>query len=167
MTKYVYLFNEGNGKMRELLGGKGANLAEMMNLGLPVPDGFTVTTEACNKYYEDGKTLSEEVREQIFQALEKTEKKLGKKLGDVKNPLLVSVRSGARASHAGHDGHYTQSRTQRRNGRGAGNAYEQSPFCLRQLQTFYTDVFRRRYGNFQGQLRKAFGKGKAGQGRDA
>ena len=70
MTKYVYLFNEGNGKMRELLGGKGANLAEMMNLGLPVPDGFTVTTEACNKYYEDGKTLSEEVREQIFQALE-------------------------------------------------------------------------------------------------
>ena len=101
MTKYVYLFNEGNGKMRELLGGKGANLAEMMNLGLPVPDGFTVTTEACNKYYEDGKTLSEEVREQIFQALEKTEKKLGKKLGDVKNPLLVSVRSGARASMPG------------------------------------------------------------------
>ena len=86
MTKYVYLFNEGNGKMRELLGGKGANLAEMMNLGLPVPDGFTVTTEACNKYYEDGKTLSEEVREQIFQALEKTEKKLAKSWATSKIP---------------------------------------------------------------------------------
>ncbi len=101
MTKFVYLFNEGNGKMRELLGGKGANLAEMKNLGLPVPDGFTVTTEACTRYYKDGQTISEEIRNQIFDALAITEKKLGKKLGDVNNPLLVSVRSGARASMPG------------------------------------------------------------------
>ncbi len=101
MTKFVYLFNEGNGKMRELLGGKGANLAEMKNLGLPVPDGFTVTTEACIQYYEDGKTISDEIQKQIYDALAITEEKLGKKLGDVKNPLLVSVRSGARASMPG------------------------------------------------------------------
>ncbi len=101
MGKYVYLFSEGNGKMKELLGGKGANLAEMKNLGLPVPDGFTVTTQACNKYYDDGKKLSDEVKNEIFAALEVTEKKLGKKLGDLNNPLLVSVRSGARASMPG------------------------------------------------------------------
>lgn len=101
MTKYVYLFSEGNGSMRELLGGKGANLAEMKNLGLPVPDGFTITTEACNSYYENGKKLSDEINKQIFDALEITEKKLGKKLGDTANPLLVSVRSGARASMPG------------------------------------------------------------------
>ncbi|HRX13817.1 MAG TPA: pyruvate, phosphate dikinase [Eubacteriales bacterium] len=101
MTKYVYLFSEGNGSMRELLGGKGANLAEMKNLGLPVPDGFTITTEACNSYYENGKKLSDEINKQIFDALEITEKKLGKKLGDTTNPLLVSVRSGARASMPG------------------------------------------------------------------
>lgn len=101
MTKYVYLFSEGNGSMRELLGGKGANLAEMKNLGLPVPDGFTITTEACNSYYENGKKLSDEINKQIFDALEITEKKLGKKLGDITNPLLVSVRSGARASMPG------------------------------------------------------------------
>ncbi|MDD4290926.1 MAG: pyruvate, phosphate dikinase [Clostridia bacterium] len=99
--KFVYLFSEGNGSMRELLGGKGANLAEMKNLGLPVPDGFTVTTEACNSYYNNKKMLSEEITAQIFEALDKTEKKLGKKLGDVANPLLVSVRSGARASMPG------------------------------------------------------------------
>ena len=101
MSKYVYLFKEGNGSMRELLGGKGANLAEMTNLGLPVPDGFTITTEACNSYYENGKELSEEIVKQIFEALETTENKLGKKLGDTENPLLVSVRSGARASMPG------------------------------------------------------------------
>lgn len=78
MSKYVYLFKEGNGSMRELLGGKGANLAEMTNLGLPVPDGFTITTEACNSYYENGKELSEEIVKQIFEALETTENKLGK-----------------------------------------------------------------------------------------
>ena len=101
MTKYVYLFSEGRGDMRELLGGKGANLAEMINLGMPVPFGFTVTTEACNRYYEDGETIHDEIKEEIFAALEKLEAKVNKKLGDKENPLLVSVRSGARASMPG------------------------------------------------------------------
>ena len=101
MTKYVYLFSEGNGSMRELLGGKGANLAEMINLGMPVPFGFTVTTEACNRYYDDGERIHEEIEKEIFESLEKLEAKLGKKLGDKENPLLVSVRSGARASMPG------------------------------------------------------------------
>ena len=101
MEKYVYLFQEGNKDMRNLLGGKGANLAEMTNIGLPVPSGFTVTTEACNKYYEDGKKLSSEVIDQIKEALAKLEEKSGKKFGDLENPLLVSVRSGARASMPG------------------------------------------------------------------
>ena len=99
--KYVYLFREGNADMRNLLGGKGANLAEMTNLGLPVPFGFTVTTEACTRYYADKKTIAEEIIEQIFAALETTEKDAGKKFGDAKNPFLVSVRSGARASMPG------------------------------------------------------------------
>ena len=101
MEKYVYLFQEGNKDMRNLLGGKGANLAEMTNIGMPVPSGFTVTTEACNKYYDDGKVLSEEVISQIKEALSKLEEKSGKKFGDKTNPLLVSVRSGARASMPG------------------------------------------------------------------
>ena len=101
MTKYVYAFSEGNKDMRNLLGGKGANLAEMMSIGLPVPRGFTVTTEACNKYYEDGKVISEDIKEEIFRELEKLEKLTGKKMGDLRNPLLVSVRSGARASIPG------------------------------------------------------------------
>ena len=99
--KYVYLFSEGNGQMRELLGGKGANLAEMMNLGMPVPYGFTVTTEACNQYYADGETISEEIRKEIFEYLMKLEELSSKQFGDPKNPLLVSVRSGARASMPG------------------------------------------------------------------
>ncbi|NLC16797.1 MAG: pyruvate, phosphate dikinase [Clostridiales bacterium] len=99
--KYVYLFKEGDGTMRELLGGKGANLAEMTKLGLPVPQGFTVTTEACTRYYEDGKKIADEIKDQIFAALEELEKIEGKKFGDVNNPLLVSVRSGARASMPG------------------------------------------------------------------
>ena len=99
--KYVYLFKEGNATMRNLLGGKGANLAQMTKIGLPVPQGFTITTEACNKYYDDGEKLSNDVQAQIFDALAKTEKITGKTLGDVKNPLLVSVRSGARASMPG------------------------------------------------------------------
>ncbi len=101
MAKWVYLFEEGNADMRNLLGGKGANLAEMTNLGLPIPQGFTVTTEACTDYYSQGKTISEEIRGQIFEALEGLEKKQGKKFGDTENPLLVSVRSGARASMPG------------------------------------------------------------------
>ncbi|MDE6141024.1 MAG: pyruvate, phosphate dikinase [Bacilli bacterium] len=99
--KYVYLFQEGNANMRELLGGKGANLAEMANLGLPVPNGFTITTEACTAYYNDGKEISEEIKNQIFEALKKLEELQGKKFGDINDPLLVSVRSGARASMPG------------------------------------------------------------------
>ena len=100
-TKYVYLFSEGNATMRNLLGGKGANLAEMTKIGLPVPQGFTVTTEACTRYYEDGKTIGEDIVEQIYAALAETEKVCGKKFGDLENPFLVSVRSGARASMPG------------------------------------------------------------------
>ena len=101
MGKFVYLFSEGDKSMRNLLGGKGANLAEMTKIGLPVPQGFTVTTEACTKYYEDGKVLAQEVIDQIYVALAKVEEINNKKFGDVKNPLLVSVRSGARASMPG------------------------------------------------------------------
>ena len=101
MTKYVYLFSEGNGNMRELLGGKGANLAEMTNLGLPVPQGFTITTEACTKYYEDGRQINDEIFGQILEYVGKMEEITGKKFGDLENPLLVSVRSGARASMPG------------------------------------------------------------------
>ena len=99
--KYVYTFKEGNKDMRNLLGGKGANLAEMTNLGLPIPEGFTITTEACTNYYENGKEISEEIQEQVFSALEELEKVKGKKFGDINDPLLVSVRSGARASMPG------------------------------------------------------------------
>ncbi len=101
MTQYVYSFSEGNKDMRNLLGGKGANLAEMKSIGLPVPDGFTVTTEACNKYYDDGEKIADEVIEQIMNKLSKLEETSGKKMGDLDNPLLVSVRSGARASMPG------------------------------------------------------------------
>ncbi len=99
--KYVYMFSEGNKDLKNLLGGKGANLAEMTNIGLPVPSGFTVTTEACTKYYEDNENLSDDVVEEIFENLKKLEEKTGKKFGDKENPLLVSVRSGARASMPG------------------------------------------------------------------
>ena len=99
--KYVYLFSEGNANMRELLGGKGANLAEMTGLGLPVPQGFTITTEACTQYYEDGQKINDEIQAQIMEYIEKMEKITGKKFGDKENPLLVSVRSGARASMPG------------------------------------------------------------------
>ncbi|HPT88528.1 MAG TPA: PEP/pyruvate-binding domain-containing protein, partial [Bacillota bacterium] len=101
MTKYVYLFSEGNASMRNLLGGKGANLAEMTGLGLPVPRGFTVTTEACTRYYQDGQVIAKEIEDQIYEALAKTEAIVGKKFGDPSNPFLVSVRSGARASMPG------------------------------------------------------------------
>ena len=99
--KYCYLFTEGNAKMRELLGGKGANLAEMTNIGLPVPQGFTITTEACTQYYEDGRQINDEIMAEIMEYIEKMEKITGKKFGDLENPLLVSVRSGARASMPG------------------------------------------------------------------
>lgn len=101
MKKWVYLFTEGNADMRELLGGKGANLAEMTNLGLPVPQGFTITTEACTQYYEDGRQINDEIQGQINEYIGKMEEITGKKFGDTRNPLLVSVRSGARASMPG------------------------------------------------------------------
>ena len=101
MAKWVYMFNEGNANMRELLGGKGANLAEMTNIGLPVPQGFTITTEACTQYYEDGRHINDEIMGQAMDGVKKMEEENGKKFGDLKNPLLVSVRSGARASMPG------------------------------------------------------------------
>ena len=99
--KYVYLFSEGDASMRELLGGKGANLAEMTKIGLPVPQGFTVSTEACTQYYEDGRKINDDIQAQIMEYIEKMEAVVGKKFGDKENPLLVSVRSGARASMPG------------------------------------------------------------------
>ena len=99
--KYVYTFAEGNRDMRELLGGKGANLAEMTNIGMPVPQGFTITTEACTQYYEDGQKINDEIMAEIWENVAKMEELNGKKFGDLKNPLLVSVRSGARASMPG------------------------------------------------------------------
>ena len=101
MSKFVYLFSEGNASMRELLGGKGANLAEMTKLGLPVPQGFTISTEACTQYYEDGKQINDSIKKEIFENIVKLEEIVGKKFGDKENPLLVSVRSGARASMPG------------------------------------------------------------------
>ena len=101
MAKWVYLFEEGNAGMRNLLGGKGCNLAEMTGLGLPIPQGFTVTTEACTDYYKNNKSIATEIEEQIFNALHLLEEKQGKEFGDVNDPLLVSVRSGARASMPG------------------------------------------------------------------
>jgi len=101
MTKYVYMFAEGDASMRELLGGKGANLAEMVGLGLPVPNGFTVTTEACNRYYSDGQSIAPEITEEIFNSLKELEEATGKVFGDPERPLLLSVRSGSRASMPG------------------------------------------------------------------
>ena len=99
--KFVYLFSEGDASMRELLGGKGANLAEMTGMGLPVPQGFTITTEACTQYYEDGRKINDEIQGQINEYIGKMEEITGKKFGDKEKPLLVSVRSGARASMPG------------------------------------------------------------------
>ena len=101
MAKWVYMFSEGNAEMRNLLGGKGANLAEMTGLGMPIPQGFTITTEACTDYYTQGKKISDEIQAQIYEALAKLEEINGRKFGDNSNPLLVSVRSGARASMPG------------------------------------------------------------------
>src|SRR5699024_7269782 len=101
MAKWVYMFTEGDATMRNLLGGKGANLAEMTKLGLPVPQGFTITTEACTQYYEDGRKINDEIMEEIMEAITKMEEVTGKKFGDTENPLLVSVRSGAIASMPG------------------------------------------------------------------
>ena len=99
--KFVYLFKEGDASMREILGGKGANLAEMTKIGLPVPQGFTISTEACTQYYEDGRKINDEIQAEIMEYIVKMEEITGKKFGDKENPLLVSVRSGARASMPG------------------------------------------------------------------
>ena len=111
--KYVYQFSEGNASMRNLLGGKGANLAEMTKIGLPVPQGFTISTEACTQYYEDGRRINDEIQAEIMENIIKMEEVTGKKFGDKENPLLVSVRSGARF-HARHDGYHTEPGSQRR-----------------------------------------------------
>ena len=125
--KYVYLFTEGNGKMRELLGGKGANLAEMTNLGLPVPQGFTISTEACTQYYADGRKINDEIREQIMDYVGKMEKITGKKFGDLENPLRPFRRTGF---HARHDGHHPEPRPERAGGGGHGTALRQPPLGL-------------------------------------
>ena len=119
--KYVYLFAEGNGKMKELLGGKGANLAEMTNLGMPVPRGFTVSTEACTQYYEDGELISQEIQDEIMKNVATLEEQTGKKFGDKENPLLVSVPFRRARIHAGHDGHGFKSWPQRGRRRGYGS----------------------------------------------
>lgn len=111
--KFVYSFNEGSKDMRSLLGGKGANLAEMTKIGLPVPFGFTVTTEACNKYYEENKTIADEIVDEIHEKMAELENVTGKKFGDTENPLLVSVRSGSVFSMPGHDGYHFELRPER------------------------------------------------------
>ena len=140
--KYVYLFSEGNGHMRELLGGKGANLAEMTNLGMPVPQGFTITTEACTQYYKDDRQINSEIEAEIMQYVEKLEEMTGKKFGDLYNPLLVSVRSGARF-HARHDGYHSEPGSERRGRRRLCQEDQQSALCLRLYRRFiqmYSDV---------------------------
>jgi pyruvate,orthophosphate dikinase len=140
MAKWVYMFTEGNATMRNLLGGKGANLAEMTSLGLPVPQGFTVTTEACTQYYEDGRKINDEIMSQIMEAIVKLEEITGKKFGDKENPLLVSVRSGARASMPGMMDTILNL--------GSGNSIRKCSLGMGLLQKIYSDVFRRSYGSW-------------------
>ena len=130
MKKFVYSFNEGSKDMKDLLGGKGANLAEMTKIGLPVPFGFTVTTEACNRYYDEGKTIGDDIVASIFEKLEELENTTGKKFGDVENPLLVSVRSGAEDLHAWHDGHHPEPGSERPDGRRTGCTDRKSAFRI-------------------------------------
>ena len=141
--KYCYLFTEGNAKMRELLGGKGANLAEMTNIGLPVPQGFTITTEACTQYYEDGRQINGEIMAEIMEYIEKMEKITGKKFGDLENPLLVSVRLRRPRLHARHDGHHPEPGPERgRGGRGSPRS-PTTPLgvdCYRRFIQMYSDV---------------------------
>ena len=155
MTKYVYLFKEGNANMRELLGGKGANLAEMTNLGLPVPQGFTVTTEACTRYYEDGKKIDDEIVEQIYAAS-------GQDGGDRRQEVrrsprtrfLVSVRSGARASMPGMMDTILNLGLNDVVVEGPGQDDQQPPLRLRLLPPFHPDVLRRCYGDPEEQVRR-------------
>ena len=127
--KYVYLFREGNANMRELLGGKGANLAEMTNLGLPIPQGFTITTEACIEYYNNNENISEEIKYQIFMSLKELERITGKQFGNPANPLLVSVRSGCKSINAWYDGYYFKPWIKQRSSR--SNGKEERKICIR------------------------------------
>ena len=113
-TKWVYMFTEGNADMRNLLGGKGANLAEMTNLGLPVPQGFTITTEACTQYYEDGRKINDEIMDQIMEAITKMEEITGKKFGDKENPLACFRSFWSKSIHAWYDGYNPEPWTERR-----------------------------------------------------
>ena len=140
-NKWVYLFSEGNANMRELLGGKGANLAEMTSMGLPVPQGFTITTEACTQYYEDGRKINDEIMGQINEYIVKMEEITGKKFGDKENPLLVSVRSGARASMPGMMDTILNLGLNE-------TVVRQPPLGLGLLQKIHPDVFRRSYGSW-------------------
>ena len=147
--KYCYLFSEGNANMRELLGGKGANLAEMTNLGLPVPQGFTISTEACTQYYEDGRQINDEIMAEIMEYIGKMEEITGKKFGDKENPLLVSVRSGARASMPGMMDTILNLGLNEEVVEVHRQEVRQPPLGLRLLQKIYPDVLRRRYGSRQ------------------
>ncbi len=142
--KYVYSFQngkaEGNGKMKDVLGGKGAGLAEMTNIGIPVPPGFTITTEVCNYYYKHNKKLPSSFEEQFKNAITKLEKASNKKFGDNKNPLLVSVRSGSKF-YAWYDGYNFEFRFKWYYGWSLSPEIKQSSLCLRFLSTFYYDVF--------------------------
>ena len=142
-TKYVYLFNEGNANMRELLGGKGANLAEMTNIGLPVPYGFTITTEACTRYYDDGKTIADEIVKQIYDALAVVEEKAGKKFGDLENPYLVSSVPARVPPWPGHDGHHFEPGPQRRGCRRPSPATPTTSALLMMLSPLHRHVLRR------------------------
>ena len=163
--KYVYLFTEGNAKMRELLGGKGANLAEMTNIGLPVPQGFTISTEACTKYYEDGKQINPEIQAQIIEYIEKMEKITGKKFGDLENPLLVSVRSGARASMPGMMDTILNLGLNEDVVEVLAKKIRQPQMGLGLLQKVYTDVLRRRHGSGKEVLRKTHRRDEGKEGR--
>ena len=164
--KYVYLFTEGNASMRELLGGKGANLAEMTNIGLPVPQGFTITTEACTQYYEDGRKINDEIKAQIMEYISKMEKITGKKFGDHENPLLVSVRSGARASMPGMMDTILNLGLNEEVVEGYRRQVQQSPLGVGLLPPLHPDVLRRGYGSGQEVLRKAHRRHEGKEGRD-
>ena len=152
MAKWVYMFKEGNADMRNLLGGKGANLAEMTNLGLPIPQGFTVTTEACTDYYTQGKQISDEIKEQIFDCTCRSWKRsTGKKFGDT-GGSAACIRSFRRKSfHAWYDGHHPEPRTERCCSRRLRKEDRQSEIRIRFLQKIYPDVLRRCYGDQQSQ----------------
>ncbi len=164
INKYVYLFSEGNGHMRELLGGKGANLAEMTNLGMPVPQGFTITTEACTQYYKDDRQINSEIEAEIMQYVEKLEEMTGKKFGDVYNPLLVSVRSGARASMPG----MMDTILNHLNNKVVVAYKTNNPrFAYDYVVPLHPDVLRRRHGSRQEILRAAHRRDEGSQRRHA